>query len=133
MYNLALDPCRICISGRASQNLQTFTEPSNTQTIWMVASCYYLARPIFEDSGFRGRIRAVPKDAEGTNIDYLSRALLEMDSGNLNLAHAGDATGVTPTRTLALERLAHSRGILGTQLTARRDTKTPKQARYIGM
>ena len=87
MYGVTADPSRICTSGGASQNLarilQTFTEPYYTQAIWMVAPCYHLACPIFEDAGFCGRLRAVPEDAGGINIDYLSRGLREVDSGNL--------------------------------------------------
>lgn len=84
MYGVAPDPSRISISGGASQNLarilQTFTEPSYTQAVWMVAPCYYLACPIFEDAGFSGRLRAVPEDAEGIDIDYLASRLQAMDS-----------------------------------------------------
>lgn len=49
----------------------------------MVAPCYYLACPIFEDSGFRGRLRAVPEDADGIDIDYLAHGLQEIDAGIL--------------------------------------------------
>lgn len=86
MYGVAPDPSRVSISGGASQNLarilQTFTEPSYTQAVWMVAPCYYLACPIFEDFGFSGRLRAVPEDAEGINIEYLASKLQAMDSGD---------------------------------------------------
>lgn len=87
MYGVPPDRSRISVSGGASQNLarilQTFSEPYYTQAIWMVAPCYYLACPIFEDSGFRGRLRAVPEDADGIDIDYLAHGLQEIDSGIL--------------------------------------------------
>lgn len=122
VYGVDPDPSRICISGGASQNLarilQTFTDPSYTQAVWMVAPCYYLACPIFEDSGFHGRLRAVPEDAEGINIDYLSRGLEHMDCSNLpekpvsttNLEHAEDPASVTIARSLAQEPLLRSQG-----------------------
>src|SRR5437762_2325217 len=60
---------RICVSGGASQNLacilQVFSDPLYTRNIWMVAPTYYLACGIFEDSGFAGKLRAVPEDEEG--------------------------------------------------------------------
>ena len=50
-------------SGGASQSvaniLQSFTDPEYTRAVWAVAPCYHLMCPIFEDSGFRGRLRAV--------------------------------------------------------------------------
>lgn len=38
----------------------------------MLAPCYFLAGPIFEDSGFggaMGRLRGFPEDAEGPDVD----------------------------------------------------------------
>lgn len=70
---------RICITGGASQNLasilQVFTDPAYTQTIWMVAPTYYLACRIFDDAGFAGRLRAVPEDDEGIDVEFLERQL----------------------------------------------------------
>lgn len=70
---------RICITGGASQNmaciLQTFTDPVYTRNIWMVAPTYYLACRIFDDSGFSGRMRGVPEDEEGIDIDYLTERI----------------------------------------------------------
>jgi DNA-binding transcriptional MocR family regulator len=75
----AIKPSRICISGGASQNLacilQTFTDPVYTRNVWMVAPTYYLACRIFEDSGFAGRMRSVPEDDEGIDLQFLSRQI----------------------------------------------------------
>lgn len=79
-YSSTIDPDRICITGGASQNmaclLQVFTDPIYTRNIWMVAPCYFLAFRIFEDSGFKGRLRAVPEGEEGIDLDYLEKGLL---------------------------------------------------------
>lgn len=78
-YNVTPDRNRICITGGASQNLacilQRFADPNFTRYVWLVAPCYYLACPIFEDSGFTGRLRAVPEDVEGVDVAYLARGL----------------------------------------------------------
>lgn len=70
---------RICISGGASQNLacilQVFSDPVYTRHVWMVSPTYFLACRIFEDSGFRGRLRSVPEDDEGINVEYLTQEL----------------------------------------------------------
>ena len=67
---------RICITGGASQSLacllQVFTDPLYTRSVWMVAPTYFLACRIFEDSGFGGKLRAVPEDEEGIDIDFLA-------------------------------------------------------------
>ncbi|KIV81675.1 hypothetical protein PV11_03845 [Exophiala sideris] len=74
---------RICISGGASQNLacilQTFTDPIYTRNVWMVAPTYYLACRIFADSGFDARMKAVPEDEDGIDLDYLERGLQESE------------------------------------------------------
>ena len=70
---------RITITGGASQNLacilQVFSDPLFTRNIWMVAPCYMLAYRIFDDSGFHGKLKAVPEDDEGVNIDFLRREI----------------------------------------------------------
>lgn len=74
---------RICISGGASQNLacilQTFTDPIYTRNVWMVAPTYYLACRIFADSGFDNRLKGVPEDEEGIDLEYLERGLRESE------------------------------------------------------
>ena len=75
----AIKPDRICITGGASQNLacilQTFTDPLYTRNVWMVAPTYYLACRIFEDSGFAGKLRGIPEDEEGIDLDSLSKKI----------------------------------------------------------
>ncbi|KAI7174508.1 PLP-dependent transferase [Hortaea werneckii] len=71
---------RICMSGGASQNLgcmlSTFSDPSYTRHIWIVAPAYMLAFRVFEqDGGFAGRLRAVPEDEEGIDIAFLRAEL----------------------------------------------------------
>lgn len=77
------DAERICITGGASQSLacilQSYTEPVYTKAIWVVAPCYYLACPIFEDSGFKGRLRAVPEDSEGIDLEFLAENLKSLE------------------------------------------------------
>lgn len=72
-----IDFARICITGGASQNLarilQVFSDPIFTN-VWMVSPTYFLACRIFQDSGFR-RLRAVPEDEEGINIESLREQL----------------------------------------------------------
>lgn len=70
---------RICVSNGASGNLENilvkFTEPGYTRRIWMVEPSYFLACPVFTDAGFEGRLRGVPEDEEGLDINYLRSAL----------------------------------------------------------
>lgn len=79
------DVRRICITGGASQNLacilQSFTDPLYTSNVWMVAPCYFLACPIFADAGFDGRLKSVPEDDEGIDIEYLRRGLEAAEKG----------------------------------------------------
>ncbi|KAH6855637.1 pyridoxal phosphate-dependent transferase [Chaetomium sp. MPI-CAGE-AT-0009] len=71
------------ITGGASQALacvlQSFTDPGYTRAVWVVAPCYFLACPIFEDCGFRGRLRAVPEDEAGVDVEVLERRLRECE------------------------------------------------------
>lgn len=66
---------RVCITGGASQNLacllQVFTDPAYTRNVWIVAPAYMLSFNIFKDSGFNDKLRAVPEDPEGLDIEYL--------------------------------------------------------------
>ena len=74
----------ITITGGASQSLacvlQSFTDPGYTRAVWVVAPCYFMACPIFEDSGFRGRLRAVPEDEAGVDVGVLERRLKECEA-----------------------------------------------------
>lgn len=66
---------RICITGGASQNLacllQVFTDPQFTRNVWIVAPAYMLSFRIFDDAGFHNKLRAVPEDDEGIDINFL--------------------------------------------------------------
>ena len=81
----AIAPERISITGGASQNLacilQACSDPLYTRHIWMVSPTYYHACRIFEDGGFYRRLKAVPEDQEGIDIDYLKKAIEESDRG----------------------------------------------------
>lgn len=76
---------RICISNGASANLENilakFTEPGYTRSIWMIEPSYFLACPIFTDAGFEGRLRGVPEDDEGLDVEFLRKALQEIEKG----------------------------------------------------
>ncbi|KAI4163229.1 MAG: hypothetical protein LQ342_003162 [Letrouitia transgressa] len=82
-----ISPKRICISGGGSQNiaciLQVFSDPSFTKQVWMVSPTYFLACPIFQDNGFYKRLRSVPEDEEGIDIDFLKAKLLQSDQETL--------------------------------------------------
>jgi DNA-binding transcriptional MocR family regulator len=70
---------RICVSGGASQNLacllQVFSDPVYTRNVWMIAPAYMLSFRIMEDAGFQNKLRAVPEDDEGIDIDFLKNEL----------------------------------------------------------
>ena len=71
---------RICMSGGASQNLgcilSTFSDPGYTRHVWIVAPAYMLAFRVFEqDAGFCGKLRAVPEDEEGIDLEYLRKEM----------------------------------------------------------
>uniref|UniRef100_L2FNP4 Aminotransferase n=1 Tax=Colletotrichum fructicola (strain Nara gc5) TaxID=1213859 RepID=L2FNP4_COLFN len=60
----------------------SFTDPLYTQNVWMVAPCYFLACPIFADAGFDGRLKAVPEDDEGIDLEYLRKGLEAAGKGS---------------------------------------------------
>ncbi|RSL49843.1 hypothetical protein CEP51_015433 [Fusarium floridanum] len=80
----AIDEARVCIAAGASQNLVNclirFTDPTYTRRIWMVEPTYFLACPVFEDCGFAGKLRGVPEDDEGIDLDFLQSALAETEA-----------------------------------------------------
>lgn len=99
-YNPTNDipPERLCITGGASQSLasilQTFTDPLYTRNVWMVAPTYFLACRIFDDAGFAGRLRSVPEDDEGINVEYLLQQINQSEqkavaSGNVKPVRPG--------------------------------------------
>jgi DNA-binding transcriptional MocR family regulator len=66
---------RIVITGGASQNLasilQISTDPVYTRNAWIVAPAYHLSFRIFDDAGLHKKLRAVPEDSEGLDIEFL--------------------------------------------------------------
>lgn len=74
---------RICITGGASQNLacllQVFSDPLYTRNVWLVSPTYFRVCPIFHDNAFQGRLRSVPEDEQGIDIDFLRQRLREAD------------------------------------------------------
>ncbi|KAJ5204736.1 uncharacterized protein N7498_005615 [Penicillium cinerascens] len=79
----SIHPHRICISGGASQNLAcilaVFTDPLYTRNVFMVDPTYHLAGRIMDDAGFAGRVRGVPEDDEGFDLDVLKNGLHEAE------------------------------------------------------
>jgi DNA-binding transcriptional MocR family regulator len=75
----AIAESRVCITGGASQNLacllQVFTDPAFTRNVWIVAPAYMLSFRIFEDAGFHKKLRAIPEDDEGIDIEYLRQQI----------------------------------------------------------
>lgn len=65
----------------------------------MVSPTYYLACRIFEDGGFAGRLRSVPEDEEGVDIEYLAR---EMQQSRDGLDH--ESVKESPLRPSRMER-----------------------------
>ncbi|KAJ5093509.1 Pyridoxal phosphate-dependent transferase major region subdomain 1 [Penicillium angulare] len=70
---------QICITGGASQNLasilQAYSDPVYTEAIWLVEPCYHLVFRVFEDAGFYSRLKPVPEDEGGMDIEALERSL----------------------------------------------------------
>lgn len=86
-YGQEFDPARLCITGGASQGLgcilQSFSDPSRTRAVWMAAPCYFLAAPNFQDAGFAGRMKAVPEDEDGIDLEALERGMMaEEENGD---------------------------------------------------
>ncbi|KUJ17532.1 PLP-dependent transferase [Mollisia scopiformis] len=70
---------RVCVTSGGSAALgavlSRFTDPDFTQYIWMVEPTYFLACPIFQDAGFTGRLKGVPEDEEGVDLEFLRAGL----------------------------------------------------------
>jgi hypothetical protein len=75
---------RICITGGASQNLacllQVYSDPVFTRNVWIVAPAYMLSFRVFEDAGFHKKLRAIPEDDEGIDIEYLRSEIRKSES-----------------------------------------------------
>ncbi len=48
----------------------------------MVEPTYFLACPIFQDAGFTGRMRGVPEDNEGIDLEFLRSGLEYAESAD---------------------------------------------------
>lgn len=74
---------RITITGGASQNLacllEVYTDPVYTRDVLFAAPAYMLAFRIFEDNGFSGKMKAIPEDDDGMDMDLLRKALEESE------------------------------------------------------
>ncbi|KAK4459249.1 putative aminotransferase [Cladorrhinum samala] len=81
----------ICITGGASQSLAnillSFTDPGVTRAVWMAAPCYFLACPIFEDAGLGERMRAVPEDDEGVDVEVLRKLMREFEANGSEIEY----------------------------------------------
>ncbi|KAL3460947.1 pyridoxal phosphate-dependent transferase [Aspergillus heterothallicus] len=79
--NATIEADRICITGGASQNLacllQVYTDPVFTRNVFVVEPGYFLSFRVFEDAGFAGRLRGVPEDEEGIDLEFLEKRLKE--------------------------------------------------------
>ncbi|KAI8304090.1 hypothetical protein K4K59_012909 [Colletotrichum sp. SAR11_240] len=80
----AISSQRLFITNGASATLSMlltrFTDPEFTRCIWMIEPTYFLACPSFQEAGFEGRMRGVPEDDEGIDLDYLREGLLGMET-----------------------------------------------------
>lgn len=83
----------IILSNGASGNLGCilikFSDPTYTLRIWMGEPTYFLACPIFEDAGFVGRLKGVPEDEEGIDVDFLKRNLQEVEQQEKQNSNGG--------------------------------------------
>ena len=101
-FGVAPDHERIVITGGASQNIAnimiSYADPRVTKGVWVVSPGYHLVCPIFEDAGFRGRLRAAPEDEEGLDVEALGSRLRDADreEGDLD----AEEVGVPPGRKL---------------------------------
>lgn len=90
-YGTTEDVERITITGGASQNLacilQSFSDPNATRAVWIVAPCYFLASGIFEDAGFAGRLKAVPEDEEGVDIEEFEKRISAFEAEDAKVEH----------------------------------------------
>jgi DNA-binding transcriptional MocR family regulator len=75
---------RVGITAGASVNLTNtllrFSDPVYTRRVWMVEPTYFMACPMIEDAGLSGKLRGVPEDDQGLDIDYLRDAILKANA-----------------------------------------------------
>lgn len=84
---------RIAISNGASGNLanilQKFADPLYTRAIFLAEPTYFLACPIMEDNGFRGKLRGVPEGGPehgGLDPAFLRQRLHETEAETVRIA-----------------------------------------------
>lgn len=82
----AIPPARIMVGHGASGTLLNaalrFADARYTRCVWMVEPTYFLACPIFADAGFgEGRMRGVPEDEEGIDLEFLRDGIAEVEEG----------------------------------------------------
>ncbi|KAK8128368.1 pyridoxal phosphate-dependent transferase [Apiospora sp. TS-2023a] len=84
---------RIAISNGASGNLanilQKFADPLYTRAIFLAEPTYFLACPIMEDNGFRGKLRGVPEGGPehgGLDLEFLRQRLQETETEAVRMA-----------------------------------------------
>lgn len=95
---------QICITGGASQNLacvlQVFTDPAQTEIIWIVEPTYHLVFQVFEDAGFSGRMRGIPEDGGGMDVGALELALDEYERSRNSDCQDGQVCTLPYTKLL---------------------------------
>lgn len=103
----AVEESRVCVAGGASQNLANvllrYTDPSYTRNVWMVEPTYFLACPIFEDCGFIGKLRGVPEDEEGIDLEFLRHSLDQAEKERL--AKGGEDVPLVKTAAAGYEKI----------------------------
>jgi DNA-binding transcriptional MocR family regulator len=101
---------RITITGGASQNLgcvlQTFTDPVYTRNVWIVSPAYMLVFRILDDAGLHHKLRAIPEDDEGIDIEYLRR---ELDKSEQKARAEGNNHPVSAAIRLCRVQIARSK------------------------
>lgn len=99
-------PDRIFTTNGASAGigylLSRFTDATYTRMIWMVEPTYFLACPVFEQAGFEGRLRGVPEDDQGIDLDYLRNAMIQV-----NNEEKYETNGVTGSRAHSKKLYRH--------------------------
>ncbi|PNH41658.1 hypothetical protein VD0004_g5492 [Verticillium dahliae] len=76
-------PEHICVTAGASLGmasiLQSFTDPSITRAVWIVAPAYHLSFGMFKDAGFEDRLISVPEETDGIDLEWLEIQLAKCD------------------------------------------------------
>ncbi|KAI4204575.1 MAG: hypothetical protein LQ346_001584 [Caloplaca aetnensis] len=78
-----------------------FSDPIYTKFIWQVSPTYFRVCPIFEDNAFHGRLRSVPEDEEGIDVEFLRRRLQEVEvESSVNAGKPSNLKGFQPWRKI---------------------------------